>query len=306
MKIAETVLEELWFAEDDSKDAAEEASRSLAAKLAELDGLKPFPAVAQKILAILASPNFRVSAVTRALEEDPSLAAAAIRMANSPIFAGAKACSSIDQAFMRLGAKSVRDVVASVVTMQMFPDKGGIGKQVRDHCACTAAIVQTLTREFAPKFTEGIFLAGLMHDVGKLLLLESGEVNYSDRETNKITEPDQTHIDERSIIGYDHAVLGGHVLSKWKLPEPIPRVVAWHHQPSRAYEDNQIGSMVALLRIADQIDYIFCLDHEDVELYLDDVSKNVDCEYMRIGTLQLKAKLDAIYQARNDALSLFN
>ncbi|MCP4675004.1 MAG: HDOD domain-containing protein [Deltaproteobacteria bacterium] len=305
MKLAGSVLEELWFAEDDSKDVTEEASQSMAAKMAEINGLKPFPVVAQRILGILSNPDFRVVEVTNALEEDPALAAGIMRMANSAFFAGSKACASVQQAFVRLGAKSVREVVASVATMGMFPDVSGLGKQIRDHCAATAAIVQVLARDFTPKQTEGIFLSGLMHDVAKLLLIESEEIVYSSDNVEETLTPDRIHIDERHMLGYDHAVLGGHVLTLWKMPEPIPKVVAWHHQPTRAYEVDDIGPMIAILRIADQLDGIMRTHPHDYEESLEKLATNSDCTYVHINARDLIDRWDTLYNIRADSLKFF-
>ncbi|MCP4603700.1 MAG: HDOD domain-containing protein [Proteobacteria bacterium] len=305
MKLAENVLEELWFAEDDSGDETEEASNSMAAKLAEVQGLKTFPVVAQKVLGILSRPEFRVIEVTSALEEDPALAAGVLRMANSAFFAGSKACSSIDQAFVRLGARSVQETVGAVATMDMFPDKGGLGKLIRDHCAATAAIVQALTRDFASKYTDGIFLAGLMHDVAKMLLMESGEIIYSTGNTQETLEPDKIHILERSILGYDHAVLGGHVLQSWNLPDPIPKIVAWHHHRSRAYEDTNMGPRVAMLAIADHLEALLRHPTIDNEKHLTELAQGTDCSYMGITSDDLESRWENLYQIRADAFKLF-
>ena len=305
MKLADSVFEELWFAEDDIDSAEDEASRSLAAKLAEVDGLKTFPLVAQRVMSILGNKEFRMLDLTKALEEDPGLAANLMRMANSAFFAGSKALNNISLAVTRLGTKTTSELVATVATMGMFPDSDGLGQYIRDHNAATAAIVQALAREFAPGYSEGIFLAGLMHDVGKLLLLESGEVMYASSDVEKFFEADQIHIAERSTLGYDHAVLGGHVMQAWKIPEPIPKIVAWHHQPSRAYQDSDVGTMVALLRIADRIEGCFRTGLDGYEDFINSFAKGPDCGYVGISAEQLSSKWELLYQAREDALSLF-
>ncbi len=305
MKLAGNVLEELWFAEDDATDANDEASQSMAAKMAEINGLKPFPVVAQRIIGFLSNPDFRVVEVTAALEEDPALAAGIMRMANSAFFAGSLPCTSIQQAFVRLGANSVREVVASVATLGMFPDVGGLGKKIRDHCAAVAAIVQVLARDFTPRHTEGVFLSGLMHDVAKLLLMESEEIIYATGDTEETMAPDRIHLDERQLLGYDHAVLGGHVVSLWKIPPPIPKVVAWHHQPTRAYSDANLGPMVAMIRIADHLDTILRSGPEDYEPRLEEFAKGPDCTYAGISAQDLISRWDILYQVRADSLSLF-
>ena len=304
MKLAANILEELWFDEPGEDDENAKAAASMAAKLGEINGLKPFPVVAQKVLAKLNQPDFRVVEVTSILEDDPSLAAGVLRVANSAFFAGAKNVSSITQAFMRMGGMSVKESVLSVAMMDMFPDTGGLGKRIRDHCAATAAIVQSLTRDFASRHIEGIFLIGLMHDVGKLLLMESEELIYDTSDLNATLSPDRIHLDERALLGYDHAVLAGHVLTTWKIPEPIPRVVAWHHQPTRAYQDPELGIMVAMLRIADQLDIMFSTD-QDMTAFVSEFSKGPDCTFAGLSEESLMGVLDALYHARGDALAMF-
>jgi HD-like signal output (HDOD) protein len=305
MKLAGTVLEELWFAEVENEDENEKASESMAAKIGELEGLKPFPIVAQKVLAILSRPEFRVVEVTAALEEDPALAAGVLRVANSAFFAGAKRCSSIAQAFVRMGLMAVKESILAVTMMDMFPDMKGLGKRIRDHCAATAAIVQSLTRDFASQFIDGIFLCGLMHDVGKMLLIESGEVLYDTTNISTTLAPDQIHLDERTILGYDHAVLAGHVLKSWRIPEPIPKVVAWHHQATRAYQTPNIGVMVAMLRIADQLDWAYVNSPGSLEEVVETLGDGPDCTFANVETDALKGMIDKLYHARGDSLAMF-
>ena len=305
MKLADTVLEELWFDEHDDEGAELMASESMAAKVADLVGLKPFPVVAQKVLRILSKSDFRMVEITNALEEDPSLAVGLLRVSNSAFYAGSRSCASIPQAFMRLGSNAVRDVIIAVASLEMFPDTDGLGKRVRDHCATTAAIVHTLTRELVPWFTEGVFLAGLMHDIGKMLLMESGEVLYDRLDTTQTLAPDQVYLNERHMLGYDHAVLGGHVLTSWNIPDPIPKIVAWHHQPSRAYQDSEVGMRVALLRIADHLDAIFRDAPEDPEPHAEALAERSDCEFAGVSADKLKSQLEPLFEARLDALSMF-
>ncbi|MCP4600199.1 MAG: HDOD domain-containing protein [Proteobacteria bacterium] len=336
MKLAESVIEELWFTENDvgraperasqstsvgaprsaSEEAphseSEEASHSMAAWLAKNEGLKTFPVVAQQVLAVLANEDFTIAEVTKIIEQDPSLASSVLRMANSALFAASKSVDSINKAFVRLGVKAVRDIVYTVATMEMFSDTIGMGKEVRDHCASTAALVQYLAIDLAPKNTQGIFLCGLMHDVGKMLLIESQEsvigmsrINYQSGTRAEPHPPDTVHITERNTIGYDHAVLAGHILTNWKLPDPIPKIVAWHHQPARAYSNPEVGLMVAILRIADQIDYYLRTSPENHEENIDKLVRSADAEAAGVTADYLTEKWPNLQTARSDSLSLF-
>ncbi len=281
-----------------------EAAQSFAVQLAEVDGLKTFPVVAQQALSVLSNPEFRVTEVTDLIKRDPSLAGGVMRMANSAFFAGGRPVSSIQQAFVRLGRRSVQEVIAAVATMDLFPDTGGIGKRFRDHCAAVAAIVQTLAREFQPDRVEGIFLCGLLHDVGKMLLIESGEFDYALADPT-LFRPDRMREEEIALLGFDHAALGAVVMERWKLPEPIPWVTAWHHLPSRAYENKQVGPMVALLRVADQVDFIISRKLDTAEKEIEAMSGSADLAASNISVERLLECFESLADARTQSLTMF-
>jgi HD-like signal output (HDOD) protein len=155
-----------------------------------------------------------------------------------------------------LGSRHVREIVASVAAMGMFKDAQGVGLMVRNHCARVGAMSRLLASEWHQRTAEDPFLSGLLHDLGKLLLLQVRAVDYRKLDSRVLTEADEAFVHERALLGYDHAVLAGHVLHAWKLPSLASEVVALHHQPGRAFEHGrELGLGVALVRIADRIDY---------------------------------------------------
>jgi putative nucleotidyltransferase with HDIG domain len=243
-----------WTGEDASPDDAP-ARRSVAARIGAVSGLKTFPRVAQETLSLLSDPEFTVDSVTKAIREDPSLAAGVLRLANSAFFSPATHVLSIDQAFVRLGRGSVEEVLYAVVTMQMFPDVRGYGAKVRDHCAATAAMAYCLAAEVAPRSREEMFLAGLMHDVGKMLFIEAAEFAYPQEETDGPLAPDRTHDLERRALGFDHAQVAGEVLRRWQIPDPVPDIVALHHAPKIATTFPHVRERVSLLRAADAVEH---------------------------------------------------
>jgi putative nucleotidyltransferase with HDIG domain len=302
MIVFESKNSDLLRMNGDEQRALDEASASVAAKLADVDGLKTFPAVARQVLGALSSQEFQFSEVAALIEGDPSLAAGVMRMANSAFFSRGKRIAAIDQALVRLGARSVREVVSAVATMDLFPDPVGAGRQIRDHCACVAALSQTLAAKVAPNRVEGVFLAGLLHDVGKLLLIESGEADYDPGERR----PDRDHKEEASLIGFDHAVLGGYVVSRWNLPEPVPRIVTWHHSPSRAYTNADLGPYVALLRSADSLDAALQEHPDEPDRIVEKLCDRDDFVFAGVDRRLLLQTLPLLEQARRDVLELFS
>jgi hypothetical protein len=97
-----------------------------------------------------------------------------------------------------------------------------------------------------------MYVSSLLHDLGKLMLLRGDDPEYY--ALLETTPSEALHLEERQRYGFDHALLAGHVLSAWKLSQPIPRVVGWHHQPGRAYPaSGDVPKMVALVRLADHL-----------------------------------------------------
>jgi HD-like signal output (HDOD) protein len=304
VKLATSVLEELWFGEDDPKASDEAAANSLAAKLAELEGLRPFPAVVQRVMEYVRRPDFEIRQLQMMIEEDPSLSAKVLRVANSAAFAGAQPVASIRDAAVRLGARAVSDVTASVAAMALFKDIKGAGRVVRDHMVSTAMVARVLSSR-KESASPSAYITGLLHDAGKLLLMQTEDAAY-EALLGQITNPDEIHLREREMLGFDHAVLAGHTLKQWGLPDPIPRIVAWHHQPSRAYEEGgEVGLTVALLRIADQLEPMLKTRQPADAAKLKRLCANSDCAHAGIAQHDLMALWPELEDAHRDALKMF-
>jgi HD-like signal output (HDOD) protein len=279
-QLADAVREQLWFGDEDPARSALEASRSMAAALARATGLKPFPAVAQRAIELLSNPDTPLRKICQALEKDPAITAGLLRVSNSAAYRARQSISSVEEALKRLGSRHVLEIVTSVAAMGMFKDAKGVGLQIRDHCARVGAMTRVLASEWHQKTAENPFLCGLLHDLGKLLLLQVSGIDYQKLDPKVLTQADEAFVHERALLGYDHAVLGGHVLDAWKLPTNVAEVVAWHHQPGRAFErGGELGLGVALVRIANRIDYQMRAKPEVDEAFIAELSQDGSVSY---------------------------
>jgi HD-like signal output (HDOD) protein len=207
---------------------------------------------------------------------------------------------------VRLGSKSLEELVVSTFAASLFHDVTGAGRFYRDHCAGTAAIARVLADELATRCRDGIFLCGLLHDLGKLLLLQAGGTVYKQTlDATDMREPDRIHLHERATLGYDHAVLGGLLLKKWKIPEPIPSVVALHHRPDPALGSPAIGPMVALLRLADHLEPSVARPVPDVfGLCVEDLAGSRELEVLDVSEAALPALWDKLQEVRAQTIEL--
>lgn len=301
-RLASDVRELLWFGEDDAARTHLEASRTMAAHAAVATGLKPFPAAAQHALAVLTDPDAKMPAVVEAIERDPAIASRLLRIANSAAYRSTRSVGTIAEAVVRLGQRETMQLVAGVAAMGLFHDETGLGAEWRDHLAGVAAIARVLAEEYGPGIAGQAFLAGLVHDLGKLLSLQVKEIPYESLSPTVHKQHDELHVVERILVGYDHAVLGAHVLDRWQFPATISQVVAWHHQPGRAFEaGGDIGVIVALVRLADALEYRMRVPNAFPDIaFLEELARGSACSYLEIGARTLHAKWSLLVDAVSD------
>lgn len=302
LRLADSVEEMLWFGDEDADRTQDQASASLAAAVAEATGLKPFPAAAAQLIRVLANPNYKMEAVEKIVRQDPAFTAKLLRVANSPMFRRGAPCDSVESAVVRMGARNVLEAVAAVASMSMFEDLDGYGVRVRNHCIAVASISRVIADFWGFHGGGLLALCGLLHDIGKLLTAQCGEIAYQELPEEVLASVDQVHITERKLTGYDHAVLGAHVLSRWGIPEPVPQVVGWHHQPVRAYEHGgDIGTMVAMLRLADHVETAIHNSRDLTDDALASLMADGCAEFLEINAADLRGMWPALLTAHTEA-----
>ncbi|NRA35842.1 MAG: HDOD domain-containing protein [Polyangiaceae bacterium] len=281
-KISDGIVEELWFGDDDLQVAQADAAESFAAAMAKVRGLTPFPAIAQRIMQMAQDPDVQLEKVSQAMTKDPALAAKTLRLATSALFRVGVDCDTVDQAVVRLGMNTMYQMISATGVLGLFKESGKVGAGIRDHCVGVAAISRTMAQKTGWAGGGQVFLAGLMRDVGKLLVMQTEEFDYT-----RVPEDDEgwdrVHLNERERLGCDHGVLGGHVMTMWKMPLFVTKIVAWHHQPAWAYEEGgDIGLMVAAIRIADRLDTQIAKSPILDEKFLDEAAADAACGYMNV------------------------
>ena len=149
-------------------------------------------------------------------------------------------------------------------------------------------------------FHRGKFAGGrlLGFDLGKLLLLQVSGLDYQKLDPRVLTQPDEAFIHERELLGFDHAVLAGHILDSWKIPNGVAEVVAWHHQPGRAFEHGaELGLGVALVRIANRLDYRMNVHPELDEAFVAELVQDGSVSYTGYQETILRAMWPKLREA---------
>lgn len=301
-QVTDDIVEELWFHDEPTPfDPKAQAVQSLAVSLAMNMGLRPFPVVAGRVLALTATNDFDLEEAIGLVESDITLASRVLRHANCALLAGTRPCRTVRAAFVRLGTTIIRELVVAVAMMSMFEDACGNGRMFRDHSAGSGALARALGRAWAPDIASDLFLAGMLHDIGKLFLVQSGEFPYTEFRRRELHSADATHEAERFSIGFDHAVLGGHILLAWDIPDPIPRLVAWHHQPGRLLNAPELRSHCQFLRLVDRLEHAMASKLDTLALV-----EHLEPDLAELGRDpdELEDLLPFLVESHSEALSL--
>jgi putative nucleotidyltransferase with HDIG domain len=190
-------------------------------------GTLTLPANASEIMILALDPDVSVTQLARVTSRDQVLAARMLRLANSAYCAPLQEITTISEAVVRLGTASVRNVVLATCMasrLQSGNTYGTHGRGLAAHGIGTAFLAQLVAR-VAVVNQEEAFLYGLVHDIGKLLVLQLSK----DYVRGGGTAPSDDEV--LHVIDTRHAEFGGRVLREWRLPPVIEEPVVYHHRP---------------------------------------------------------------------------
>lgn len=190
-------------------------------------GTLTLPANASEIMILALDPDVSVTQLARVTSRDQVLAARMLRLANSAYCAPLQEITTISEAVVRLGTASVRNVVLATCMasrLQSGTTYGPRGRGLAEHGIGTAFLAQLVAR-VAVVNQEEAFLYGLVHDLGKLLVLQLAK----DWVRGGGKAPDDHEVG--GLMDARHAEFGGRVLREWRLPPVIEEPVVFHHRP---------------------------------------------------------------------------
>lgn len=208
------------------------ASRVRALVEADDVQLPPLPEVATRVQQILSSDNADMDELNRLLSQDSAIVAALLRLANSAVFGGLREVSDLSVAVQRIGFRQLGAIVTGLSLKGHFSCGTGVKKELLeilwDHSVTSGFAARAIACEVGAD-AEKAFLAGLMHDCGKVLVLTA---------VNKLEEHGFAESPSRGVLlelmDELHADLGYGVLTDWKLPAEIAEIARTHEDEERS------------------------------------------------------------------------
>jgi putative nucleotidyltransferase with HDIG domain len=203
--------------------------------LQKMKNLPPNLQTVVKAKKMLAAGDSDFEALERILETDQSMAANILKIANSPYYGLSGKISSLKHSISMLGLKTLSQVIALAGTGKFLnhPLKGYslTAQEVRGHSLAVGFGSRSLAKLVNPAEEEDAFIAGLLHDAGKIMLNP-----YVDERQLVPETGDQDGISdlEKRVLGYDHAGLAADVFLQWRFPANIVDAIRFHHTPDQA------------------------------------------------------------------------
>ncbi|HSI51806.1 MAG TPA: HDOD domain-containing protein [Ideonella sp.] len=276
---------------------------------ARLDGriakLPPLPEALRAVWQALDKENLSTAHCVHLIEQDSVLAGRTLRMANSAFYGLAGRVARIGDAVNLLGLRAMGSMLAAVsIGDALQPAAAPAGWSLRGYTrhAVAAAVA---ARALAPRLgmdAEQAFLAGLMHDIGQLVLVSQFAPEAAAVRAHAQAGDLPSHLAEQAVLGMDHAEIGARLARHWHFPALISEAMANHHQPGDALAAG-VAELTVLIHVGDALAHALDLaDEPDEAVPPLDAAAWLQLRLDEPAALALLSRIEAEARAMSEAL----
>jgi putative nucleotidyltransferase with HDIG domain len=200
-------------------------------------------AVAQAVINLTTDPHVSLHRLARAVEADSGLSGQIIKRANSAYYATGSRISSVRLAIVKIGFPATRSlaITSSLRAIYRSADENGIEHALWQHSLAVGIGARLIAKYMNQRHSEDAYLAGLLHDVAKLVLLQRFPDHYAPvMQAPQLPESARLN-QESERLGFTHADLGAMILDRWNFSKKQIEAVRFHHQPCRLARQNLPG-----------------------------------------------------------------
>lgn len=207
-----------------------------------VDALPEVPQVAFRVIQLLNIPDTAVSQLAELIGADQALTAKLLRLCNSAYYGLSRKVTTVPEAIMIVGFSAVKSMVL-MITTQSTMNKGLLGYKIKPgefwrHSLGTAESARLIARKCKDPREEESFTAGLIHDIGKMVLNQCALPEVY-RATNLMQkEKISIYAAEARVLGFNHAEAGATLADRWKFPPLLVNAIRYHHEFENLTDDN--------------------------------------------------------------------
>ncbi len=277
--------------------------------LKRIRDIPSLPEVVGKIIELLSDANTPASRIAELISYDPGLSSKVLRMVNSAAYGFNRQIASIQHGIMILGFNTVRGLVLSASIFKMFEgreqERGLDHRQFWEHSLGTAVAARMLGQAFKMTDVDEAFSAGMLHDIGKVVLdvyfgRDYVEVLMAARKQRIRIHGLAFQNTEYQTLGVSHTEIGLSLAQKWRLPVGITEVIAHHHRPSEA---EHCQNLVYLVALANQMATV---QYENSGVYSRDFFSDDVLDYFDLNDDELQQFLVLLKEDMESASELFD
>ena len=239
-------------------------AKNILKSLDQIEDLPTLPAVAMEVNKMLLDEDITISQLSGAIEKDQAMVSKILKLVNSAFFGLRGKISNISHAVVVLGFNTIRNVVVSISIINAFSIKEGLdGFDIAEfwkHSVAVAVTSKYLAEKAGIHSADNCFVAGLLHDIGKIVLLQHFKDLFQKVWLAVKGKRLSFYEAEKSQIQIDHAWIGGYLAQKWQLPMPLIDAIRYHHDVKPTINDQHL---LMIIHVADIIVNTYTPDSKD-------------------------------------------
>ena len=232
------------------------AATMIAAAIGRAGQLATLPEIALQVMRVAEDPQSTGDDLNRVLSNDPTLSARVLKIVNSAYYGVRREVTSIGTAIAILGFGAVKSIAIAASLTRMF--KAGTiagafeARELWKHSIAVATASRLLAARCKVVEPNDAFLAGLMHDIGIVVEMQSCREAFTEVVTAVVGEPSLGFRDaETRFIGANHEAFGEALCVTWRFPIALQRVTAYHHRPLEL--SDSVRALTAIVHVADHL-----------------------------------------------------
>ncbi len=223
---------------------------NLSTLIANVKDLPPLPMIVMKAMEMAMDPDVNLRNLQQLISQDQALSAKILRIVNSAMYSLRSEVSTVSHAVAVLGVDTVRSVIMAASVERVFQKAKDLGtKLMSDHSWGTALAARAIARRVRYANPEEAMICGLMHDIGKPVLMQNMKSRYSEIVADVYGGNSSFHQQELLTFGFSHAHVGALLARKWNFPPQLAEAVGYHHNPSSAPSFRQLACIANLANL---------------------------------------------------------